>query len=506
MSTERETTQMVRSWLQTDEHESAERLLGNVLDRLDAFPQRRPLWHAWRKPFLQGTFKFAAAALAVVLLAGVGFAIYVSRPGLLPAASPSPSGSPIATDPAALASPAATPSGRPTAGSSPTPSDTPIVTPTGVVAYPACTGGNQPTTCRIWVIDRDGTDAHELLTYEPLPGVPDFQNAPDDQYPLAWSSDGSQLLFSFSRREFAGSQDGIGTVHVGLALTDATGSEPEEFESLCPAEPAIETDQYNFCEVRLDHTAVVAFSPDGTRVAYPIFEDWGSGNSEVEATALAILDLSSGSVSRLPSTQTMNPVVVESELQSGEPLCATAESQGYNTSPEWSPDGTHLVFTRSEIGPAIGPTGDALCQNGLFTVDVISGELSQVTLSSELRFQSAHWSPDGSELLFHGSDPTADGLDVYTIRADGSDLRALTSDGSSMWPNWTLNRQIVFLRDVRGSGQDEIWLMNANGGNATRLDATIPALTAAGCVTCPNPLSAELFDSALWQPIPEDQR
>ena len=36
----------------------------------------------------------------------------------------------------------------------------------------------------IWVVNADGTDAHELLP-----------NAPEIQYPLAWSGDGSRLLY-----------------------------------------------------------------------------------------------------------------------------------------------------------------------------------------------------------------------------------------------------------------------------------------------------------------------
>lgn len=360
----------------------------------------------------------------------------------------------------------------------------------------------------MWVANPDGTEAHEFLPYEPLSDVPDYQNSYDSQYPHAWSPDGSRLLFSFSRVEYAGPQDGLGTVHSGLALTDSARSEPEEFESLCPAEPDVETDRYNFCEARLDDQSVITFSPDGTRVAYVIYEDWGSGRSEVEASALAILDLSTGSVTKLGSTQTTNRVVIESDLQVDEVSCAAAASQGHNSSPAWSPDGTRLAFVRSEIGPA----ENRLCQTGLFTVDVIGGEVSQVMLSREFQFQDAHWSPDGSSLLFHGAtlltfdpEPTTSTMDAYTIRPDGSGLQTLTSDGSSMWPHWTLDERIVFLREaLPNPGRFDLWIMDADGGNATRLDATIPALTAAGCVVCPNPIGDQ-FDWALWQPVPADQ-
>ena len=48
MSTERDVTRIVRSWLRTDEHESADRVLDTVLDLLDATPQRRSWWPARR--------------------------------------------------------------------------------------------------------------------------------------------------------------------------------------------------------------------------------------------------------------------------------------------------------------------------------------------------------------------------------------------------------------------------------------------------------------------------
>ena len=49
MSTDRDTTRIVRSWLQTDEHESADRVLDAVLDQLDTTPQRRATWWPARR-------------------------------------------------------------------------------------------------------------------------------------------------------------------------------------------------------------------------------------------------------------------------------------------------------------------------------------------------------------------------------------------------------------------------------------------------------------------------
>ncbi len=103
MSTDRDTTRIVRSWLRTDENESADRVLDAVLDQLDATPQRRATWWPARTfPQVSTYAKLALAAAAVLTLAFVGLQLV---PG-------SGSGGPIATD---APSPSSTPSPTPTA-------------------------------------------------------------------------------------------------------------------------------------------------------------------------------------------------------------------------------------------------------------------------------------------------------------------------------------------------------------------------------------------------------
>ena len=73
MSTDRDTTRIVRSWLRTDDHDSADRVLGAVLDRLDTTPQRRATpWPVRRLPELNTTAKLALGAAAVVVAALLG--------------------------------------------------------------------------------------------------------------------------------------------------------------------------------------------------------------------------------------------------------------------------------------------------------------------------------------------------------------------------------------------------------------------------------------------------
>jgi len=93
MSADRDTTRIVRSWLRTDEHESADRVLDDVLALLDATPQRRSLWPARRIADMNTFAKLAIAAAAVVVIAFAGIRLLPASGGVGggPAVSPSPS-------------------------------------------------------------------------------------------------------------------------------------------------------------------------------------------------------------------------------------------------------------------------------------------------------------------------------------------------------------------------------------------------------------------------------
>ena len=74
MSTDHDTTRIVRSWMQTDEYESADRVLDSVLDQLDTTPQRRATrWPVRRLISMNTAAKFGLAAAAVVVAAVLGF-------------------------------------------------------------------------------------------------------------------------------------------------------------------------------------------------------------------------------------------------------------------------------------------------------------------------------------------------------------------------------------------------------------------------------------------------
>lgn len=97
MTTERDrSTRIVLSWLREDAHENAERVLLRALDEVDATPQRRSWWPAWRISDMNKLALTAAAAAAVLVVAVVGYNLL---PGLGTGGAggkPSPSPAPLA--------------------------------------------------------------------------------------------------------------------------------------------------------------------------------------------------------------------------------------------------------------------------------------------------------------------------------------------------------------------------------------------------------------------------
>jgi hypothetical protein len=83
MSTERETTRIVRSWLEEGVTRLPDRVLDIVLDQVPATPQRRSWWPSRRFAQMNKLVPAAVAAAAVLVVAVVGYNLLagVSEPG-----------------------------------------------------------------------------------------------------------------------------------------------------------------------------------------------------------------------------------------------------------------------------------------------------------------------------------------------------------------------------------------------------------------------------------------
>jgi hypothetical protein len=91
MSTERDVTRIVRSWLEEGVTALPDRVLDAVLDQVPATRQRRAWWRARRLPHMNTSIRIAMAAAAVVVLALVGINLLPKTGGVGATAAPSPS-------------------------------------------------------------------------------------------------------------------------------------------------------------------------------------------------------------------------------------------------------------------------------------------------------------------------------------------------------------------------------------------------------------------------------
>jgi TolB protein len=134
----------------------------------------------------------------------------------------------------------------------------------------------------------------------------------------------------------------------------------------------------------------------------------------------------------------------------------------HGSSASWSPNGKQLVF---HDVPGLSPA-----DSDVFVVNADGS--GRTNLTNNPGFDTdADWSPDGRKILF-----TSDrdgGINIYVMNADGSDVTRLTFDGplgENAGPDWSPNgKRIVFARRYPGHPRFEIYVMNADGSDPTRL-------------------------------------
>ena len=437
MSSDRELTHIVRSWLEEGVNVLPGRVLDDVLAELPVTPQRRPWWRAWRTHLMNSTMKFAAAGAVALVVAIVGLALYFSRPAIAPAASSTPLPPPTSVTPTQPAVVPATAS--------------PKTSPT-VTTQPTQTGSQAPwvvflrqdnlnfTGHDLWAMRVDGSDAHEIL-----PGL--------ESTSIAWSQDG--------RRLFVADGDATGMSHVYLAdVSNLIGPFVDTGFGTGADTACLEKSREPFpCQ-----DWGLSFAPDGERVVLlqkctrngMLVDRWADSSTSYIAGCefLTILDLRTGELTELSET------------------IQQRRDEGWPTSlPAWSVDGSMIAFARD---------------SNLYIINADGTNLHMVDLSVS-RVAAPRWSPDGTTLVFTSDidysmefGELIHAEDIYTAHADGTDLRQLTTNGLSFGPEWTLSGQIRFRNSLQSMTYS---LMDADGGNLRQyadLESLVRAIDPSG--------------------------
>lgn len=137
-----------------------------------------------------------------------------------------------------------------------------------------------------------------------------------------------------------------------------------------------------------------------------------------------------------------------------------------NFEPVWSPDGTKIAFVSSRAGAG---------RSEIWVMNADGTNPTRLTINQQLaedlsgpvygRDFGPAWSPDGTKIVFWTTRLDLANSEIYVMNADGSNQTRLTKNSANdSEPVWSRDGQrIAFFS--RGTGRDGIYEMNANGGN-----------------------------------------
>ena len=163
------------------------------------------------------------------------------------------------------------------------------------------------------------------------------------------------------------------------------------------------------------------------------------------------------------------------DAETGERTNLTADSEGYDTSPDWSPDGSRIAFTSSREGG-----------NEVYVMNADGSNVRRLThgvdVANDVYDESyaPRWSPDGSKISYTFA-PSSGDREIYVMDPDGANKTNITGpheDGFLQWDDYIASwspdgSQLVFgairFADEEDGGVTDIVIANADGTGQRRL-------------------------------------
>jgi Tol biopolymer transport system component len=281
---------------------------------------------------------------------------------------------------------------------------------------------------QIYVMNADGSEKKKLADNAQYPGRP------------TWSPDGRKIVSGWYT-----------DVKFGFCVMNADGSEPKYFPD----------------------SASCCWSPDGTKLAFVSWPDWG--NMEIYV---------------------MNADGSEQKNLTNNP--------GRDDFPAWSPDGQKILFTSDRDTIQLRVQQEELQVVGyvteneqvtatkeattlkvweMYVINVDSGEQRRLTKTDSIENAATmyvpplRWSPDGKKILFRPDIVSTDPLvallrEIHVINADGSGRKKLADNTVSC--SWSPDGGKIILTsfaEPRDSGtiNREMYIMNPDGTERKKL-------------------------------------
>jgi Tol biopolymer transport system component len=298
----------------------------------------------------------------------------------------------------------------------------------------------QPTETAVSTSTPEPPTPTSEATATPVPPTPTDEPTPTARPPLSGSGGGVIAYTS----EASGKP--------GIYIMNADGTDQRQLTEAYDAHPS--------------------WSPDGKKIAF--------STRPLNVVAIAVVDVESKEVRQLtdtdrapgapdwsPDGRTLaiiyNPAHpgIDFELftmnAAGGGFKQLTDSAGYQyfENPDWSPDGSKLVYGADLAG-----------NSDIYVADPNGANQLQLTFD-EAADRSPAWSPDGSQIAF---ETNRDGnWEIYLMNADGSGLVNISNhENRDQWPSWSPDGTRIAFQSYR-DGNWEIYMMNADGTQQQRL-------------------------------------
>jgi len=143
-----------------------------------------------------------------------------------------------------------------------------------------------------------------------------------------------------------------------------------------------------------------------------------------------------------------------------DPVRLTSHPAG-DVEPAFSPDGSRIVFASYRVDYDAGLT-QLVTDLWVMNADG-TGQARLTFFDHSMGASSPGFSPDGLRIVF------ALAFEIWIVDADGSNPGPLTTEGNNFAPSFSPDgARIVFASDLNGSFPD-VWVMNADGTSRLRL-------------------------------------
>ena len=291
----------------------------------------------------------------------------------------------------------------------------------------------------LWSISPDGTDRTRLLQYDT-----DWDwYAAYDAFRPAWSPDGTRLAFNGypggSHPDLLEcSDEGIWSVSVDSGEVENVycpqgGGGPPGNPEIVPY--------------------AMSWSPDGSTIV--LDDAQRAVDQGVWGERVSLLDVATGARSTLVQAYVTDPA----------PLCPAGTYSEAVAGGAWSPLGDRIAFVRDATVDY--PYGECPAMDGIWTIAPTGSGLTQLTMGDHA---APDWSPDGSKLVFVAVDDDPYGRNwlplpgaIYVVDADGGPPTLLRG-GSNVSPVWSPDGTKIAFISISGSNR-EIVVMDADGSN-----------------------------------------